>query len=382
MRVEAFLALAAAALLLSSCAAPGPGPAPGPGAAPDLSNLPRPQFDWRALWVWIGPATSRDEVQRMVALAADTGFNVIIVNTTGGGQATFRSDLLPVPPDRPNDPFGEAVAAGHARGLQVYAWISYLADSATDAYKKEHPECLQVLLPGQEELAARKTRTSPDRADIMPGQWLCPDRGLGDFERKNTEDIVRRYDVDGVAIDFLGYRNYAACYCDFSVRKRAEFAKAHPQFSDAEVLRHFSEDALIEFTRQVRAAVHAARPPAKIAIHVYPDFDPDPLYGSRLAVDTCGQTVAWFYLPHWSYEKIRDRQMAFMAAEGAGQASARHTAFVGAYAGKMLKSPQRLRTEIRLAGLGGCRNFMFAFYDTLTARPDLAQVLKEEISPK
>jgi hypothetical protein len=84
--------------------------------------------------------------------------------------------------------------------------------------------------------------------------------------------------------------------------------------------------------------------------------------------------------PH--IKRTRDRQMAFLKTEGAEQAPSRHAAFVGARAGELLNSPRRLRTEIRLAGLGDCRSFMFAFYDTLIARPELAQVLRDEIGAK
>ena len=315
-----------------------------------------------------------------MALAADTGFNVIIVNSTGGGLATYRSDIIPVPPDRTNDPLADMITAAHARGVQVYAWVSYISGGAAE-HKNAGPEQMQVLLPGEEDAALRKTRVHPDRADVMAGKWLCPDRGLNDGEARVTDEIMHRYKLDGLAIDFLGYRNYAACYCDYSRQKRAEFATAHPELSESDVLREFSTNSLVTYTRQIRERVLAARPQAKLAIHIYPDFDPDPLYGAKLPVEYCGQTIAWFYTPHWSFESIAKKHMAYMEAQKeSGPDYNQHVPFVGARPGEVIKTPDRVRTEIRIAGLGGCRTFMFAFHESLTMQPELIQVLKEELS--
>ena len=327
----------------------------------DFTDLPRADFRWRALWVWISDRTEAAYIDRMVDTAVEAGFDAIIVSARLGAEGA-------------GDPFGHAVEAAHARGLEVYAWISYLAGA-----KDAPPQTLQVLLPGQEDAAAAGTRTDPDRVDVMGGPWRCPDRGLSEEEARRTETIVRRYDVDGVAIDFLGYRNYAACWCDHSNALRAAYAKDHPALSEAEVLREVSRRSLAAFSRQVRRRVLAIRPQAKIAVHVYPDFDPDPLYGSLLDVDYCGQTIAWFFTPHWSYGTIRDRHLAFLAAQGRGPRHNRHVPFVGARPGAEAKSPDRVRTEIRLAGLGGCRTFMFAFYETLLEQPELIAVLRDEL---
>ncbi|HOI55419.1 MAG TPA: family 10 glycosylhydrolase [Phycisphaerae bacterium] len=346
-----------------------------------LDALPKAQFDWKALWVWISPSSSREDVQQMASLAAECGFTAIIVNTGHRGEASYKSRYRPMAAGQTVDVLGEAVAAGHSRGLEVYAWISYLAGSGTETFQKEHPDHVQVLLPEEEAKAAAGTRTSPDRADVQGGSWLCPDRGLTEYERGITDEIVRNYALDGIAIDFLGYRNYRACYCAFSTAQRAAFAQAHPELSAEQVLMQFSRQSLVHFSQQVRETVLAAKPTMKVAIHVYPDFDPDPLYGNRLAVDYCGQTIAWFYVPHWPFERILENQKAYMAAQGRHVPWNRHVAFVGCRADDAAKSPERLRREIRLAGACGCRHMMFAFHETLHQDSALAAAVRDELTP-
>jgi hypothetical protein len=347
--------------------------------ATHLNDLPKARFQWKALWVWIGPDSTADDVRKMVDTAADTGFNVLIVNSTGGGKAIYQSTILPTPEGRTFDPFGEAVRLGHEKGLQVYAWVTYLARSGEGTFQKSHPEFVQVVTPAEEAAARAGRRTHPDRVDIHAGGWLCPDRGLTEYEKSFTEEIVRSYAVDGVAIDFLGYRNYRCCRCEFSNAQRAAFAKAHPDLSPAEVERQFSTQSMVEFSRQVRRTVQAVRPATKMAIHIYPDFDPDPEYGHLLDVDYCGQTIAWFFKPYWSAEKVQGRHLAFLKVEGQPMASNRHVPFIGCRHGDLEKPAEQLRREIRLAGLGGCDRIMFAFYETLTASPHVAAVLREEL---
>ncbi|MBN2581640.1 MAG: family 10 glycosylhydrolase [Planctomycetes bacterium] len=377
------LVLVGGALMGGGCAGPQGGYSGEAllGEQVDLDALPRAEFDWKALWVWISPTSSRDDVLHMVDLAADCGFNVIIVNTGHRGVASYKSRYFPMAEGQTIDVLGEAIAAAHQRDLQVYAWVTYLYNSGVGTFQKEHPDHLQVLLPEEEALAAAKTRSDPDRVDVQGGSWLCPDRGLTDYERGITDEIVRNYDLDGVAIDFLGYRNYRACYCDYSKARRADFAKAHPELSEEQVLATFSEQSLAEFSRQVRQTVLAAKPRMKLAAHVYPDFDPNPLYGNRLALDYCGQTIAWFFKPHWSFERILERQRAFMAAQGEHVRGNHHVAFIGCRTGDVAKSPERLRREIRLAGAAGCRCMMFAFHETLHDDPALAEAVRRELAP-
>ena len=112
-------ALAAAAL---AAAAPA-----GRAAGFDTGGARR--FDEvRALWV-VRYALSRPEaVRAMVAEAAGSGFNTLLVQVRGRGDALYASSLEPraelLANAPPFDPLQIVIDEAHARGMAVHAWVN------------------------------------------------------------------------------------------------------------------------------------------------------------------------------------------------------------------------------------------------------------------
>jgi len=193
------------------------------------------------------------------------------------------------------------------------------------------------------------------------------------------EAVLRTNAVDGLAMDCFGYRNYHACYCEESNARRRTYATRHPELTKEQVEWRFSEESLAAYTRQIRERALALNPNFKLAIHIYPDFDPNPYYANSLPVDYCGQTISWFFKPFWSYE--RQYEVTGRCAEGHGKFFAFNAfvPFIGAYAKNNAKSPDRLRTEIRIAGSAQTGKIMMAFYETFLAQPELVEVVAGEL---
>ena len=326
----------------------------GTGHPIDPAQLQKCSFEWKALWAH-SPGNKSEDIEKMADLASDMGFNAIMSSANA-----------------------EVIEAVHKKGMKFYAWVINLRGLVPRDFYQAHPEYLQKIKPEEQEKISQP-RVNPDRVNIHGGNWLCPDRGLIEEEKQAIQAIVKNYDIDGLALDYVGYRNYCACFCDYSQQKREEYAKQHPDLSPAEVLRRFSEDSLVNYVEQLREAAKAIKPEIKIAIHIYPDFDPNPLYSNRLAVDYCGQTVAWFYKPFWPYEKIYQLTCQYQEAEGKYHKFNQFVPFVGVYSGERLKSPERLRTEIRIAGAAGTKKIMMAFYHTFLKQPELAEVVTQEL---
>ena len=344
--------------------------------AENLRNLSKTNFKWKALWAH--PVTTLEDVKKMVELTGKMGFNVLIVQATkSNGKCFYNSKILNKSKKIKIDPLREVIKEAKKKKIKVYTWIVNLRVPPKEFFKS-HQEYLQKV-KSEEKEAARKSRVNPDRVNVHGGMWLCPDRGLVDFEKNIIEELIKNYDIDGIGIDYLGYRNYYACFCDYSNKKRKEFAKKHPKLSEKEVITQFSEQSLVNWTKQLREIVQDIKPNLKLAIHIYPDFDLNPEYGNKLYVDYCGQTIAWFYKPFWSYGKIYDKATAYKQAEGKYHKYNKHVPFVGVYTGKRLKSPERLRKEIRIAGTSGADTIMISFYKTFVERPDLAKVVAEEL---
>ena len=92
----------------------------------------------RALWVLRTSLTTRDHIATLVRSARDNGFNTLLVQVRGRGDAYYLGSVEPRPAEllrQPDtfDPLESVLEAGHAAGLRVHAWVNVnLISSATD----------------------------------------------------------------------------------------------------------------------------------------------------------------------------------------------------------------------------------------------------------
>ena len=177
------LAMAAATLVSAQTASP-------PGRA-----------EVRALWVTRGTLDSPAAVADMVKAAIGGGFNTLIVQVRGRGDAYYRSGLEPRAADlaaRPDfDPLAETIQRARPAGLRVHAWIAVnLVSSAVELPTSRqhvinrHPEWLMVPRELADDLArvdvrsadyvsrlARWTRgRSSDVEGCTPRRFILPPR--------------------------------------------------------------------------------------------------------------------------------------------------------------------------------------------------------------
>ena len=125
----------------------------------------------------------------------------------------------------------------------------------------------------------------------------CPE--TVEFCKKHLDAVFERYpEINGIAFDYIGYQNYRCCHCKQSTSLFEEYyKKVQSRMSREAALEQFSLETLVQFSNELSAYIRKLKPEARIATHVYPVFIPDPLYGNRLDVDYCCQTVAWFFKP-------------------------------------------------------------------------------------
>ena len=142
-----------------------------------LSSAQRPRTvldpavaETHALWVLRTSLTTPESISALVRTARDHGFNTLLVQVRGRGDASFRGGREPVPADllrQPEsfDPLTTVLAAAHGAGLRVHAWINVnLIASAVDlpAAREHliyrHPSWLMVPRDIAQELA----KTEPE----------------------------------------------------------------------------------------------------------------------------------------------------------------------------------------------------------------------------
>src|SRR5580765_252224 len=180
----------------------------------------------RALWVVRTSLTSPQAVEEMVVAAKQSGFNTLLVQVRGRGDAYYAGGVEPRPAALAAipgfDPLATAVTKGHERGLAVHAWINVNLVAGTDVPAARshivyrHPEWLMVprliagdlatLDPDGPEYLGRLTRYSRSQAAELEGVYLSPATPAAvEYTTGIVRDIVQRYAIDGVHFDYLRY---------------------------------------------------------------------------------------------------------------------------------------------------------------------------------
>src|SRR6478609_3541724 len=138
--------------------------------APSTSTLASSEVtdssETRALWVQRGSLATRESIGALVTSAREHGFNTLLVQVRGRGDAYYLGGVEPRAAEllrQPEtfDPLATVLEAGHAAGLQIHAWINVnLVSSASElpAAREHliyrHPAWLMVPRDIGQQLAA------------------------------------------------------------------------------------------------------------------------------------------------------------------------------------------------------------------------------------
>jgi len=196
----------------------------------------------RALWVVRTTLTSPEKIRQLVSSAADNGFNTLIVQIRGRGDAYYNSrveprsiDLKDQPPSF--DPLALTLTEAHKRGLKVHGWLNTNLLANLDAlpnhpehvYNK-HPEWLAVPKPVAGELYNVSPRDPIYRQKIV--EWSKANRGelegvyTGPANPKVRDhiyniwmDVLKHYPVDGLHFDYVRFASPDFDYSRTSLEK-------------------------------------------------------------------------------------------------------------------------------------------------------------------
>lgn len=209
----------------------------------------------RALWVVRTTLTSPEKIRQLVSSAADNGFNTLIVQIRGRGDAYYKSKVEPRAielKDQPLtfDPLALTLEEAHKRGLKVHGWINTNLLANLDAlpvhpehvYNK-HPEWLAVPKPVAAELYKMSPRDPAFRQKIV--EWSKANRGelegvyTGPANPKVRDhifniwmDVLKNYRVDGLHFDYV---RFASPDFDYSRTSLEHFRKwLEPQLTSDE----------------------------------------------------------------------------------------------------------------------------------------------------
>ncbi len=286
------------------------------GAKEDLSaEAPTgAKGETRALWVLRTSLTTPEHIATLVRSARDHGFNTLLVQVRGRGDAYYLGGLEPRATDllrQPEtfDPLASVLKAGHAAGLRVHAWVNVnLISSATDlpaarehvVYR--HAGWLMVPRDIAQDLAklepespayvgklARWTRAQPGDVEGLYTSPMIP--AAAAYTESIVRDLVRRYAVDGIHLDYARYPSDRFDYGRLAIREfraavQGSLSPAVRRALDAEAAddvfaypdrfpgewRTFRTARMTALMARLHATVKRERPQALVSVAVAPNM--------------------------------------------------------------------------------------------------------------
>ena len=184
-----------------------------------------PKHEYRAVWLttikgldWPHEEVHGDSLQqredlcRMLDSLQAIHINTILLQTRVRGDVIYPSEIEPFAPvftgrhgaGPDYDPLAFAIEECHKRGMQLHAWLVTipLGDAA---YVKGH---------GKNALPRKK----PTQCTKFKGAWYMEPSHPATIRHLEAlvEEMVTRYDIDGIHLDYIRYPEYCDSYPDWA----------------------------------------------------------------------------------------------------------------------------------------------------------------------
>ena len=252
----------------------------------------------RALWVRRASLQSEEGIRKMVASAATAGFNTLFVQTSDEDSTATQTF----------DPIAETIKQAHGAGLRVHAWIDIARVAAPGELPfarshvvYTHPEWLMVpralaaellaIEPQSPDYLGRIARWTRSNTETIDGLYLSPlVPGAASYLAEILRDVARRYPLDGLYLDHVGYpaadfdygassieafRSFVRVQLPVSERQRIDDIQTIDPFAYANELpeqwRLFRQSQLTALVARLRSTARAMRPAAVVSAAVVSD---------------------------------------------------------------------------------------------------------------
>ena len=276
------------------------------------ASIEPPYDQTRALWVTRATLANPESIKDMVAAAEAGGFNTLLVQVRGRGDAYFAGSLEPRASElasRPAfDPLATVIEQARTRDIRVHAWVAVnlVSSSVSLPASRDHvvyraPEWLMVprelagemkkidlRSPAYLGRLARWTRAHSTKVEGLYTSPLHP--AAQEHTAAVVAQIAAKYDVDGIHLDYIRFPNddfdyspsameqfKAALLPDLTADERRDAAArevldaaAYPNLFP-ERWADFRRSRLTSLVAKIRRAVKTARPGVIVSAAVVPD---------------------------------------------------------------------------------------------------------------
>ena len=257
----------------------------------------------RGLWVVRHTLKSEESIRRMVDDASQAGFNTLLVQIRGRGDAFYESRLVPRAEnlsEQPDDfdPLAVTIAQARRKGLRIHAWFNVClvgnlsrVPASSQHVALQHPDWLllpEKLFPSPGKTPARSaSQVSRLQAELRKtrgqGLFLDPTHpGVQAHLVEVVQELLSRYPVDGLHLDYIRYPDARVSFTPAAIDAFArtlpesigEKARSDPLI---DTRRHpdlwsaFRQKSVTELTRQIASAARQTRPQILVSAAVIAD---------------------------------------------------------------------------------------------------------------
>lgn len=227
--------------------------------------------EFRAAWItaWVDGFLSPEQADKTIQAAKDANLNALFIQVRKTGDAYYVSGLEPratnISDNSDYDPLAYVIEKAHASGIEVHAWFVVfrawtgkgLPGSPQHVYNL-HPEWF--------------SRTYSSEMVSGEGMWLDPGvPEVRDYTVKLVSDLVRRYDVDGVQLDYIRYagRDWGYSPAALVAFQADTGRKDKPKPTDPEWCA-WRRDRVTSTVRSIYREVSAMKPEVKVTASTIP----------------------------------------------------------------------------------------------------------------
>ncbi|HBN45781.1 MAG TPA: family 10 glycosylhydrolase [Candidatus Marinimicrobia bacterium] len=236
------------------------------------------QFEKRCLWVVRNTLTSPQSIDEMLTFADINGFNHLLVQVRGRGDAYYDSKLVPrsellLDPDF--DPLEYIIEKAHNRGIEVHAWVNAYFIWAAE----KRPRALHHVYNSRPNWLDSNGFATVNKQQNNNGKkyFLAPHHpDVNNHLLTVFRELTALYEIDGLHLDYIRFRD--AEYGNNEDAKthfyKSKYKNQEKIFEDDEsvVWDDFRRAAVTNLVKETKAMLLEVRPDCKLSAAVKPNL--------------------------------------------------------------------------------------------------------------
>lgn len=215
------------------------------------------------------------DIEAFFAAAQRNGVSVVHLNVKQdedderpSGYVYYASSIAPIAPGYENfDVLAHAISQARKHKIKIYAWVPQFHDQAL---AKSHP--------AWQMMHRQNGRSVPFQGKGRLEYFVNPlHPGVQNYQISIIEEILRRYEIDGIALDWLRFDDYAMDTGALTRAMALQEINLDPMELDFSVSspertrwNRWRSQKIADYTQQVRQSLLAIKPKVKLAAFILP----------------------------------------------------------------------------------------------------------------